>query len=93
MIPYNKNGRANKNPYKSVIIRVLEPLVGKIDLMVEAYRQAVNQKSYKGIENADLLCESNSQSPLSKDKALALAKAIFPQKRSKKNYLLSCYRF
>ncbi len=88
MIPYNKGGRGNKNPYKSVVIRVPEPLVGKIDLMVEAYHQAVNQRSYEGIENTDLLCESlsesDSKSPLSKDQALAKAKAIFQQKRSKK---------
>ena len=92
MIPYNKGGRGNKNPYKSVVIRVLEPLVGKINLMVEAYRQAVNQESYEEIDNADLLCdsvsESDSQSPLSKDEALAKAKAIFQQKRSKKELFI-----
>ena len=84
LIPYNKSGRDNKNSYKSVFIRVPELLVGKIDLMVEAYRQAVNQRSYEGIENANLLCKSDSQSPLLKDQALAKAKAIFQKKRSKK---------
>ena len=92
MIPYNKGGRGKKNPYKSVVIRVPEPLVGKIDLMVEAYRQAVNQRSYEGIENTNLLCDSvsqsDSQSPLSKDEVLAKAKTIFKQKRSKKELFI-----
>ncbi len=87
MVIYNKGGRGNKNPYKSVVVRVPEPLVYRIDAMIEAYKQAVKQGSYEGIENAHLLCENPLDTGvINRDEAIEKAKAIL---RGRKNAKLS----
>jgi hypothetical protein len=81
-------GRGKTVPYKTVVIRVPEPIKRKVEILVDTYRILALSNSQDKSDLEETKSQNFEYTPVNKFEAIEKAKEILNQKQSAKKSLI-----